>query len=129
MARARRLAASGVSMSAAMWGIYRRPASTSRKLLVRLLHVPVRHVRHRQEWQPLLIEGARARRADRLFVQSGSELGPALEIEGLVLLVHRLGRAAVEQDEGAPHAGDVHRLVQTVEDQYARREHSDLLSV
>src|SRR5882724_10367108 len=58
---------------------------------------------------------------DRLFVDRGGQLRPAFEVERLVLLVHRLGSAAVEQDQGPAHGCDVHGLIQAIQDQDARR--------
>ena len=59
-------------------------------------------------------------------MDSGGQLGPALEIERLVLLVHRLCRAAVEKDQRPAHGCDVHGLVKAIEDQNARRKQSHL---
>src|SRR5882672_9619735 len=64
---------------------------------------------------------ALTRGPDRLFVDRGGQLRPAFEVERLVLLVHRLGCAAVEEDQGPAHGCDVHGLVETIQDQDARR--------
>src|SRR3954447_13977756 len=66
--------------------------------------------------------------ADRLLVHGRGQLGPALEVERLVLLVDRLGGAAIEKDQRPAHGSDVHGLVEAVQDQDARRKHHTSLS-
>ena len=57
------------------------------------------------------------------------EVAPAVEIEGAVLLVNRLGDSLVEQREGALDRGHVDRKVGPVEDEDSAIEQSPALPV
>src|SRR3954471_5041471 len=104
MARARRLAASGVSINAAMEAIYRkraRPSCSGATRLLRQLGVPVGHVGEREEGEPLLVEGAASGRS----AEEGRPARPDRKSqEPHVRLLRRAAALAqVAGDAGADH--------------------------
>jgi hypothetical protein len=57
---------------------------------------------------------------DGLVVDRAREGRPALEVEGLILLVHRAGNTLVEEGARTPDRGDVDRQIGPVQDQNLR---------
>jgi len=81
-------------------------------------HMPLRHaiVRDEQDY-PRHAHGS-VDEADRVAVHRSRQRSPALEVEGLVLLVHRASDPLIQQRASAPDRSDVDRQVGPVENQY-----------
>ena len=86
-------------------------------------HVSARQAVERHQHDHARDADAAVRRADRLVVARHGELRPALEVEGLVLLVDDARDALINERESAPRRRDVDRQIRTIQDEYVRAQH------
>ena len=61
--------------------------------------------------------------ADAFVLSADGELRPRVEVERLVLLVHRFRDALIQKRERSPRRRDVNRQVRAIQNQYGRVQH------